>query len=110
MTIYEKIERAKKQYGYNNRILGEVVGKEEPAFGASMRRKSLSDLEIKELEKFLNNNEPKIENPQQKEEGFLQRHYEKIISNYIDLVDRVSRESERLQKELDLERSKNNKQ
>lgn len=49
------------------------------------------------------------ENPQPKEEGFLQRHYEKIIGNYIDLVDRMSRDTERIQKELDLERSKNNK-
>jgi hypothetical protein len=80
MTIYEKIERAKKEFGYTNRILGDVVGKEEPAFGQSMRRKSLSDLEIKELERFLSN-ESETKNPSTiKDEGFFKNDNNRLVT------------------------------
>ena len=52
----------------------------------------------------------KTKNPSPESEGFLQSHYEKIISTYVDLVDLINKDRERMQKELDLERSKNNKQ
>jgi hypothetical protein len=108
MAIYDRIEVAKKQFGLNNFILGKVVHKEEMAFGQSMRRKSLSQLEIEAIERFLDKQGE--ENPAPiKDEGYSQNHYEKIINTYIDLVDRLTIDAKRIQKELDLERSKNNK-
>lgn len=99
MTIYDKIESSKKELGYNNRILGEVVGKSEAAFGAAMRRKSLSDLEIKELEIFL----------QEETKNSLQDSREleaKIISILEASLNRADAEISRLIQEN--ERLKNN--
>lgn len=47
-------------------------------------------------------NQPEIKNPQQSESLSFNDHYENLIKRYISLVDR-------LEKELDFERSKNNK-
>jgi hypothetical protein len=58
MTITKK-RKSKKEFGYTNRILGDVVS-EEPTFGQSMRRKSLSDLEG--IRRFLSN-ESRNKNP-----------------------------------------------
>ena len=114
MEFYERLEQVKKTLKLTNEDLGGIVGKKADAFRLAIVKRSLKGYDIKELELYLDkleNKQPEEkENPQPKEEGFLQSHYEKIISTYVDLVDLINKDRERMRKELDLERSKNNKQ
>lgn len=50
--IYERIILEKSRRKLSNTRLGKVVGKSGDAFRMALKRKSLSDLEVKELEKF----------------------------------------------------------
>lgn len=72
-------------------------------------KKSVSSNFIKKFEAAFNidtsnfENKPETKNPPQNESGFsIQQHYDNILKHYVDLADR-------LQKELNFERSKNNK-
>ena len=113
MEFYERLKQAKKTLKLTNEDLGIVVDKKADAFRLAIVKKSLKKHDIAELEIYLDRLEDKQpeekENPQPKEEGFLKSHYEKIINTYIDLVDLINKDRERMRKELDLERSKNNK-
>lgn len=104
MEIYERIETAKKRYNLKNRDLCEVVGNSEMGFGQDMRRKKFSELETKALNEFFDKLEKvEIKNPTADSEGFnLKEQYEKLVNHYVSLVGRLERE-------LDFERSKNNK-
>lgn len=104
MTIYERIEIAKKTHSLNNRLLGEVVGASEMGFGQMMRRQKLSKLKIKALDEYLDSLEEKeTKNPQQSE-GFsfsLKEHYDKMLSQKDAFLELVLKDNERLRKKLE---------
>ena len=53
MDFYEELEEFKKEHGFNNKELGEIVGKSGDTFRKAVNRKSLSDLEMKELKRLI---------------------------------------------------------
>lgn len=53
MDIYTEIIKFKKEHKVNNDALGEVVGKNGDALRKSLARKSLSELEIDAIRKFM---------------------------------------------------------
>lgn len=73
MTIFERIEIAKKEFNLNNEKLGEVVGVSEMAFGQIMRRKSMDKLKEKALCDYLDSleNKPEQKNPEQSQDSIL---------------------------------------
>lgn len=84
MTIYEKIEIAKKTHSLNNKLLGEVVGDSEAGFGQIMRRKKMSSLKeqtlIAYLDKLDNMDLQKKENPSSLNEGYgVKEDVDKLI-------------------------------
>lgn len=55
MDLYEKIIRFKKEKSLNNNDLGYIILMNGDTFRKALSRKSLSDLEMKALETFMNN-------------------------------------------------------
>lgn len=53
MDFYERLTVSKKQYKLNNNVLSKIIGLNSgDAFRMAVGRKSLSSLEIKELEQY----------------------------------------------------------
>jgi len=94
MTIYERIETAKKKHGLNNRLLGEVVGDSEMAFGQIMRRQTLTKLKEKAINEYLDSLEGiETKNPIQESKGI--EHYiseNEILKKQNELNDQTIKE------------------
>lgn len=53
MEFYSKIDGNKKAYKLNNSTLGAIIGLTADGFRMAVKRQSLSDLEIREIENYL---------------------------------------------------------
>ncbi len=68
MAFYLEIDNYKKTYKLNNTILGDVVGLNADAFRMAVNRKSLSELQIRELEKYFSTLSTSERNPNKTEQ------------------------------------------
>lgn len=70
MDFYEKIIRFKKGKSLNNNDLGYIILMNGDTFRKALSRKSLSDLEIKALDSFIENFDNKQDNLNQEPTGY----------------------------------------
>jgi len=54
MDFYENFNSNKKKYKLNNRVLGEIIEMKPDTLRMAINNKSLTKLEISEIEKFFN--------------------------------------------------------
>lgn len=54
MSFYENFNSNKKKYKLNNRVLGEIIEMKPDTLRMAINNKSLTKLEIAEIEKFFN--------------------------------------------------------
>ena len=104
MEFYERLDQAKKMLKLTNEDLGNIIGKNPDTFRMATVKKSLKPYEINTIEIYLDKLENKQETktPDTNQGFYLKEEYDKLIRRYELLLDR-------LEKELDFERSKNNK-
>lgn len=110
MDFYEKLTIEKAIKKLSNKDLGALIDMKSEAFRMAVNRKSLSNLQIKEIEKFFDiEQEPKKTPSNENASKMVAEMAQKYAELIEKKLDYFMLKYERMEKELEMERSKNNK-